>query len=133
MGGRRSARSGPGRCISLTSKPGDLVLDPFVGSGTSAVAAMELGRRFIGFDTSQTYLAAAQRRTKQLSARTRSHKAKLVEVPIERTIEPSANARSRKKARTLDDSDALPIDAGSSERSVACPTRREPGLRGGSI
>ena len=41
-----------GRCISLTSKPGDLVLDPFVGSGTSALAAMELGRRCVGFQDS---------------------------------------------------------------------------------
>lgn len=62
----------PGRCISLTSKPGDLVLDPFVGSGTSALSAMELGRRCVGFDTSQTYLTTAQKRVKQLAARIRA-------------------------------------------------------------
>ena len=59
----------PGRCIALTSKPGDLVLDPFIGSGTSALAAMELGRRCIGFDTSQKYLDTAQGRVRELSTR----------------------------------------------------------------
>lgn len=52
----------PGRCILLTSKPGDVVLDPFVGSGTSALAAMELERRFIGFDISDKYLKIASKR-----------------------------------------------------------------------
>jgi hypothetical protein len=61
----------PGRCIALTSKPGDLVLDPFVGSGTSALAAMELGRRCIGFDTSQKYLDIAQDRVEELASRVR--------------------------------------------------------------
>ena len=50
----------PGRCIALTTEPGDLVLDPFVGSGTSGVAALHHRCRFLGFDTSQTYLAAAK-------------------------------------------------------------------------
>lgn len=59
----------PGRCISLTTKPGDVVLDPFVGSGTSALAAIELGRRCVGFDTSQTYLTTAKRRIKALASR----------------------------------------------------------------
>jgi DNA modification methylase len=66
--GAEFAMSLPGRCISLTSKPGDLVLDPFVGSGTSALAAMELGCRCVGFDTSRTYLATAQERVKQLAS-----------------------------------------------------------------
>lgn len=61
-----------GRCIALTSEPGDLVLDPFVGSGTSAVAAVELGRRFLGYDISAPYVDVAERRVqvalrKQLS------------------------------------------------------------------
>jgi DNA modification methylase len=64
----------PARCIALTSQPGDLVLDPFVGSGTSALAAMELGRRFVGFDISKKYIALAKRRvdkrSTELSVRT---------------------------------------------------------------
>lgn len=52
----------PGRCISLSTSEGDLVLDPFVGSGSSGVAARKLGCRFIGFDVSETYLTEAARR-----------------------------------------------------------------------
>ena len=50
----------PGRCIALTTDPGDLVLDPFVGSGNSGVAALHHGCRFLGFDVSPTYLAVAR-------------------------------------------------------------------------
>jgi DNA modification methylase len=49
----------PGRCIALSSKEGDLVLDPFIGSGTTALAAMELNRRCIGFDISAEYTCMA--------------------------------------------------------------------------
>ncbi len=52
----------PGRCIALSTSDGDLVLDPFVGSGSSGVVARKLGRRFIGFDVSETYLAEAARK-----------------------------------------------------------------------
>ena len=50
----------PGRCIALSTEPGDLVLDPFTGSGNAGVAALALGRKFIGIDVSATYLASAQ-------------------------------------------------------------------------
>lgn len=49
----------PGRCIALTTDPGDIVLDPFVGSGNSGVAARALDRKFIGIDVSPKYLAIA--------------------------------------------------------------------------
>jgi hypothetical protein len=64
----------PGRCIALASAAGDLVLDPFLGSGTTALAAMRLGRRCLGFDISEEYVAlarsrvAAQRKLAELSA-----------------------------------------------------------------
>jgi DNA modification methylase len=51
-----------GRCIALTSEKGDLVLDPFIGSGTTAVAATELGRRCLGYDISETYIGVAEQR-----------------------------------------------------------------------
>jgi site-specific DNA-methyltransferase (adenine-specific) len=38
------------RCIDFSSKPGDIVLDPFMGNGTTAVAAKKNFRRFIGFE-----------------------------------------------------------------------------------
>lgn len=47
----------PGRCIALSSRPGDIVLDPFMGSGTTAVAAEHLGRTWLGFEISPTYAA----------------------------------------------------------------------------
>lgn len=58
----------PGRCIALTTSVGDLVLDPFVGAGTSGVAALHHGCRFIGLDISQTYVAAAKERLSDFSA-----------------------------------------------------------------
>ena len=50
------------RCMLLTSLPGDLVLDPTCGSGTTAMAAEELGRRWITVDTSRVALAIARER-----------------------------------------------------------------------
>lgn len=52
----------PARCIALTSREDDLVLDPFVGSGTSIIAARRLGRRALGFDIAPKYLETARRR-----------------------------------------------------------------------
>lgn len=58
----------PGRCIALTTSAGDLVLDPFVGAGTSGVAALHHGCRFIGLDISQTYVSAAKERLSKVRA-----------------------------------------------------------------
>jgi adenine-specific DNA-methyltransferase len=38
------------RVVAMASEPGDWVLDPFVGSGTTAAVALKMGRRFIGID-----------------------------------------------------------------------------------
>jgi DNA modification methylase len=54
----------PGRCIGLSTDPGDLVYDPFVGAGTTGVAALSLGCRFIGSDVSSDYLETAERKLK---------------------------------------------------------------------
>jgi len=45
----------PRRCIRLLTEPGDTVLDPFMGSGTTALAAIELGRDFIGIELDAEY------------------------------------------------------------------------------
>lgn len=50
------------RIVAAASKPGDLVFDPFLGSGSSGVAAVESGRRFLGFEKSDTYVELASRR-----------------------------------------------------------------------
>ena len=54
------------RCILMTTDPGDLVLDPTCGSGTTAYVAEEWGRRWITIDTSRVALALA--RTRLMSA-----------------------------------------------------------------
>jgi site-specific DNA-methyltransferase (adenine-specific) len=46
----------------LVSLPGDIILDPFAGSGTTGVAALMLGRRFIGWERDPSYHAIAVRR-----------------------------------------------------------------------
>lgn len=50
------------RFVSMCTKPGDLVLDPFCGSGTTGVAAVTLGRRFIGIDVESAYTGLSRRR-----------------------------------------------------------------------
>ncbi|MCG8352907.1 MAG: site-specific DNA-methyltransferase [Chloroflexales bacterium] len=50
------------RMIKACSNPGDLVLDPFVGSGTSCRVAHVLGRRWIGIDCNPEYIAMSRRR-----------------------------------------------------------------------
>ncbi|MDE8535591.1 site-specific DNA-methyltransferase, partial [Staphylococcus aureus] len=48
--------------ILTWSNPGDLVLDPMCGSGTTCVQAIENGRQFLGFELSQTYVDEANQR-----------------------------------------------------------------------
>ena len=55
------------RCLLATTSPGDLVLDPFLGSGTTAVAARKLGRACIGIDQHRPYLEIARRRLDETS------------------------------------------------------------------
>jgi site-specific DNA-methyltransferase (adenine-specific) len=50
------------RIIKAASNPGDIVLDPFNGSGTTAVAAALLGRKYVGIDQSDEYVAFARQR-----------------------------------------------------------------------
>jgi DNA modification methylase len=59
----------PGRCIAISTDPEDVVLDPFVGSGNTAVAALTLGRRILGVDVSQQYLDVAEAKIRALEER----------------------------------------------------------------
>ncbi|MGH9129805.1 MAG: DNA-methyltransferase [Acidimicrobiales bacterium] len=59
----------PQRLIDLYTYRGDLVLDPFVGSGSTAVAAVRTGRHYIGYDTDQAYVVAARLRVAEEVAR----------------------------------------------------------------
>ena len=55
------------RVILSSTKAGDIILDPFVGSGTTAAAARELGRNFIGIDREESYVAAARERVANIT------------------------------------------------------------------
>jgi DNA modification methylase len=48
-------------CIKAGSKPGDIILDPFAGSGTTGVVALRLGRSFIGIELSPAYAEMARK------------------------------------------------------------------------
>ena len=55
------------RCVHLFTYEGDVVLDPFMGSGTTAVAARRTGRHFIGYDTDPGYVRQARERIASLA------------------------------------------------------------------
>jgi site-specific DNA-methyltransferase (cytosine-N4-specific) len=55
-------------CLALGSEPGDLVLDPFLGSGTTAEVALKMGRRFLGIELNPEYVEIARRRLDRPSA-----------------------------------------------------------------
>ncbi len=59
----------PRRLIELYTYRGDVVLDPFMGAGSTALAAVQLDRRYVGYDTEAQYVALAERRVaeRQLS------------------------------------------------------------------
>jgi site-specific DNA-methyltransferase (adenine-specific) len=52
------------RLLALVSKDNDVVLDPFLGSGTTAIAALNTGRNFIGFEIDEEYYNLANTRLK---------------------------------------------------------------------
>lgn len=52
----------PARLIQLYTFKDDVVLDPFMGAGTTAVAAVQAGRRYVGFDTEPDYVELAEHR-----------------------------------------------------------------------
>ncbi len=74
-----------GRIIRASSDPGEVVLDPFAGSGTTLVVAKKLGRRYLGFELSPEY--AAQVRSRLDAAR--------VGQPLEGGEEPLAGGKGR--------------------------------------
>ncbi|MFO1163503.1 MAG: site-specific DNA-methyltransferase, partial [Reyranellaceae bacterium] len=50
------------RCILAASNPGDTILDPFFGTGTTGAVARRLGRHFVGLEQDRTYADAARKR-----------------------------------------------------------------------
>ena len=56
------------RVILATSKPNDIVLDPFSGSGTTAAVAKRFGRKYIGIEQDKVYVSLSQKRLKGVNA-----------------------------------------------------------------
>jgi DNA modification methylase len=80
-----------GRIIRVSSNPGDVVLDPFAGSGTTLAVAKKLGRRWIGCELSEDYVCAA---TIRLSAIQEGE-------PLDGPADPIASAPSTANGRKL--------------------------------
>ncbi|HEX3560040.1 MAG TPA: site-specific DNA-methyltransferase [Pyrinomonadaceae bacterium] len=59
----------PRRLIRLLTKPGELVLDCFMGSGTTAIAALQEERKFVGIEVEKKYVALAKQRLKRVQPR----------------------------------------------------------------
>ena len=55
----------PRRCIELFTYVGDTVLDPFMGAGQTAIAAMRTGRHYVGMELDPEYVALAERRVEE--------------------------------------------------------------------
>jgi DNA modification methylase len=80
-----------GRIIKACSNPGELVLDPFAGSGTTLAVAKKLGRKFLGFELSESYAAKVQSRLKTVC----------VGDPLAGAEEPKVSAPSTSKGKKL--------------------------------
>lgn len=53
--------------IKTYSNEGDIILDPFIGSGTTAVAAVNTGRKYIGFEQADKYFDTTKNRLEKLA------------------------------------------------------------------
>ena len=71
----------PKRVIELYTYPGDLVLDPFMGAGSTAVAAVRVGRHFVGYDTEPEYVALAEGRIAEERARAEQYRGPVITLP----------------------------------------------------
>lgn len=91
----------PAWFIRLFTKSGDLVLDPFIGSGTTAVAAHQLNRHYIGIDINSKFCEIAQDRMQhyvresQINARKESRRARRAHSELPLFILSAANSGSR--------------------------------------
>jgi site-specific DNA-methyltransferase (adenine-specific) len=80
-----------GRIVRASSHPGDLVLDPFAGSGTTLAVAKKLGRSYLGCELSPAYAAKVRKRLRAIS----------VGQPLDGAPEPLKSVPATKNGRRL--------------------------------
>lgn len=95
----------PQRLIELYTYREDLVLDPFMGAGTTAVAAVRTGRHYVGFDTDASYIATAEKRVAAERLRLEANAA----VRYERVMVPPSASRNGQQRLNIDPADARSV------------------------
>ena len=95
------------RIVSVSSNPNDCVLDPFCGSGTTASAALQLSRHYLGIEISEQYVVNAIERLEQIK-KTQNKKQKS-------SLLPDSNLESQE----IDEIKRLSVDMGISMNEIA--------------
>ena len=123
----------PQRLIELYTYVGDLVLDPFMGAGSTAIAAIETGRHYVGFDTDAEYVELTRERIAEATAKLAEPGAGLPHPPTR--VPPNADVAAPKcEPSDTDDGKALPlfvtdaIGAGQKACDIAASALREAGF-----
>lgn len=86
------------RVIRASSNPGDVVLDPFNGSGTTVVSAALLGRKYVGIDQSEEYVGYARKRLAHALTTT---------TPADATAAPAALLDPKRASKVMTETDAF--------------------------
>ena len=88
----------PLRLIELYTYRGDVILDPFMGSGSTAVAAVRSERSFVGYDTDRSYVREARRRVegeRERQARAKGRRARVILTARPAPADPAEDSQSR--------------------------------------
>ncbi len=98
------------RIILASSNPGDIVLDPFNGSGTTVVAAALLGRNYVGIDQSADYVAFARKRLEHTLEQSAPDENTIAPDPkhLQKSIDAITNAKRASKVMTATDAFGRP-------------------------
>jgi modification methylase len=117
------------RVLMATTRPGDLVLDPFFGTGTTGAVAKRLGRRFIGVEREPKYVAVARRRI----AAVKPSPAVAIEVTGSKRSEPRVPFGSLVEAGLLREGDLLWCPKGLRQARIRADGSLVSGDQSGSI
>ena len=132
------------RVLLAASKPGDLVLDPFFGTGTTGAMAKRLGRRWIGIERDKDYAKVARARIKAVTALKAEdldvtpEKSSAPRIPFGTLIERGmlqpgeilVDARRRWSAKVRPDGSVISADAKGSIHQVAAEVQGAPACNG---